>query len=279
MVIPAAGIAPKSEAGGLIPDEALYKMMEDLDSVETMAEAEAAPEPFVEGMVVQPTQDKPFGSNISEVTGPGWVFLYNTMTGEQIRVNRWNLRDALKKTHDDPMHPEYMGRPLFATKRTKKRVLGANRCLLHPKDPDAALYQSWGLPVCLSEHLASPFQVTQHMNHKHKNEWAAIQEYRSKRESDSWNKRQEEILLTLAQRAAIAPAPVATATVATGAVGEVIFPSTTIPGVKVVAPEKPKLEKRQRGHTCGLNRPGAFGHYGENCHACSILKVKAAKKK
>lgn len=202
--------APYAEAGGVVPSELLYQQV---------AEAQETEGPMSDpvGTIIKvPTLDEPMGSEVSEVKGPGWVKLWNTRTGEEVKVNRWLLKDALKKKHDDPAYPAFMTKPLFTTKEMDNKVRGKFACYLYGGNPvcpackkshkphsDFSLYQSWGMRPCVSAHLQSPFDVRSHMEKKHKREWAAIREYEEKEEKKIDQERQDKLLEILVSRAAL----------------------------------------------------------------------------
>src|SRR3990167_8557329 len=78
-----------------------------------------APEPFTpppNTILEAPTADAPLGVVAGEVTGAGWGYVWNTRTGERVRVNRWQLlpqNSVLKKRHTDDAYPEFLGRQMF----------------------------------------------------------------------------------------------------------------------------------------------------------------------
>lgn len=200
--------APYAEAGGPVTTDLLFRQV---------AEAQATEGPVADpvGTIIKhPTPDEPMGSEVSEVSGPGWVKLWNTRTGEEVKVNRWLLKDALKKCHDDPVYPSYLGKPLFQTKAMTNRMRGKLTCYLyggndkcpachksHKPHDDFHLFESWGMRPCIAAHLPSPFDVRSHMEKKHKREWAAIKEYQDKEDKKKDQERQDQLLEILVSRA------------------------------------------------------------------------------
>ena len=149
---------------------------------------EDAPEPGdADEIVVQPTKELPVASQVSEMTGAGWVTIYERLTGEPRQVNRWNLADAMKKLYNSvsaPANPEVWGMTVFTKRPHTVYRLGQYKCLLHPQHPDRAKIAHLGLPSCPAEHLASDTMVLHHMAAKHKAELRMINEDTSRKRED-----------------------------------------------------------------------------------------------
>ena len=109
----------------------------------------------------------------------GYTYIYDSRTGERSICNNNMLRQHLLKKRDD-------GSFVFTTKDPKiplKR--GTLKCLLHLDNPNRAHYDDLGLPTCRKANLTSPFQVTRHMQKRHKQEWATLEQERlAKKEQD-----------------------------------------------------------------------------------------------
>lgn len=133
----------------------------------------------------------PSGVQINKASQP--VPIYEAKTGEKRLIPRINLLMALKKRFNDPSDTEWFGKRVFSQAPGKPFVLGTHKCLLHPDQPERALYDAWGLPVCLSAHLASPEEVRRHMAKKHKSEYAQIKGEQERAEREEDRKRQQEM--------------------------------------------------------------------------------------
>lgn len=198
-------------------DEATFRLFDAMNN------AEEAEDPTFEGVgtvLQKPSNENPMAAVISEISGPGWVYLYNTMTHEKVKVNKWNLQQALKKRHNDPTHPDFMGKPLFSTQKTGDRQYGQFHCYLyggsddkkceacgkvHTKHPMYDQCMDWGMKKCLGAHIPSPFEVRRHMERRHKIEWGAIKEYEDTKRNETYEqqriaevKRNQDILEMLA---------------------------------------------------------------------------------
>ena len=146
-----------------------------------IADAEAAPEPGVEliGQVIAnaeggPPPDAP--ARISKKEGAGYVMIYHTETGEPSIVNRNLLQFQLRKILEN-------GKRAFSARKsdvpTPKR--GKYTCLLHSSSREPWM-DEFALPTCRKATLTSPYQVRLHMQHRHKTEWATIEERRQEME-------------------------------------------------------------------------------------------------
>lgn len=133
--------------------------------------AQDAISPGMEDDLVQmPSKETPWGITIKEMESAGWVTVWDKFTGEPSKVNRNMLETQLLKVNDDGL------RCFTTVKPAIKPWRGSTPCMLHPDSEDRSLYDDMGLPVCKSGNLASEFQMRLHMEHRHKNEWAQLQD-------------------------------------------------------------------------------------------------------
>jgi hypothetical protein len=146
---------------------------------------EKAPEPgslHIKDIIHRGDGDVPATMITQALTSAGWVFIYDTKTGERSVSNRNNLRDNLLKKRDDGSRVFSLRAPVGITPHR-----GTLKCMLHADDPNRKHYDELGLPVCRKSNLTSQFQVMRHMAARHKTELATIeQETRDK-------ERQEEL--------------------------------------------------------------------------------------
>ena len=133
--------------------------------------AQDAISPGMEDDLVQmPSKETPGGITIKEMESAGWVTVWDKFTGEPSKVNRNMLAAQLLKVNDDGL------RCFTTVKPAIKPWRGSTPCMLHPDSEDRSAYDRMGLPVCKSGNLASEFQMRLHMEHRHKNEWAQLQD-------------------------------------------------------------------------------------------------------
>lgn len=126
-------------------------------------------EPSESRVVHEGDEKLPAPMVVSSVKSPGYVYIYDTITGEASLCKPYALKKALEKKRDDGSYVFTTRKPNVAPKR------GTLTCLLHKDDPNRQHYTELGLPVCKKCNLTSPYQVKEHMRHKHPQEFKAIE--------------------------------------------------------------------------------------------------------
>lgn len=128
----------------------------------------------------------------STLTSAGYVYIYDTKTGERSLTNRNMLPAQLAKRREDGSFVFTQNKPARVPKR------GTYKCLLHKDDPNRALYDQWGLAVCPKSNLISEHQVKRHMQNRHKVEWQTIEDARIERERQEDRALQRAFMKTVA---------------------------------------------------------------------------------
>ena len=149
---------------------------------ELMQQVEEAEEPgeLKEGQVVYHGNDEmPLTPRVHSVESAGYVYIYNTKTGDRSMTNRNMLQDQLKKTF-----PEDGARVFTTIKPAFEPPRGTYKCLLHVDGPNRAHYDAIGLATCTKDDLASEYQVQRHMSTRHQMEWANISDEQDRAEKD-----------------------------------------------------------------------------------------------
>jgi len=124
----------------------------------------------------------------AKVKSAGYVRIWDTKTNEMSLCNRNMLGHHLQKRRPD-------GSLVFTTVQPKEGpARGHLKCLLHADNPDRIHYDELGLPVCRKSNLTSPYQVTRHMQKRHKMEWATIKEETDRKEKAEDRKLREKLL-------------------------------------------------------------------------------------
>jgi len=177
----------------VIPEEQeLAELVEDM-----LRQADTAEEPGSsreERIVHRGDNEVPAPMVISTMESAGWVYIYDTRTGERSITNRNMLPTQLQKVRPD-------GSRVFTTvkpKVTPKR--GTLKCLLHPDSPDRARFDEMGLPVCMKSNLTSPYHVRRHMEKRHQAEWAILEQEQRDKERDEDRNFRKLILGTVAKQ-------------------------------------------------------------------------------
>jgi len=205
-----------------------------------LREATVAPEPGVmkQGKIISDgSKDLPLG--VTTLTSAGYVFIYDTVTGEPSKINRNMLATKLKMRRPD-------GTFIFSLKQTVKPARGTYKCLLHADQPQRDFYSSIGLAVCRKDNLTSMFQVERHMQKRHQQEWATIKAERERTEKQEDREFQKSLIavaggkkstVTLASQLPVSEEPVAVG--ATTATNE---PELYISD----KPAKPKVRRKKK---------------------------------
>jgi hypothetical protein len=160
-------------------------------TVELIEEAESAPEPgsFNRRQVIHsPSDTFPIDVQVASLESAGYVYVYDTETGERSVINRNMLETQLSKLRPDGTRFFTTVKPAFEPKR------GTLKCLLHPDDPDRGQYDSWGFPTCTKSNLISEFQVNRHVQIRHRMEWQTIYEERERQEKEEERNFQRQLL-------------------------------------------------------------------------------------
>ena len=165
--------------------------MEDTAKLEELLRGtKGADEPGenLDEIIQKGTDEKPEIGGMT-VTSAGYTIVYDTKTGWPSTINNNNLRQVLRKKRLD-------GSYVFGLRQTVKPVDGTFKCFLHKDDQNRELYNVKGFAVCPKDNLASPYQVTRHMQKRHKTEWGEIEKDRQ----DAEKKEDREFQRTLMSR-------------------------------------------------------------------------------
>jgi len=140
----------------------------------------------------------------SIVESAGYVYIWDTQTGKSSVCNRNMLTSTLGKLRKD-------GTRFFTTVKPNFEPRGGqHKCLLHESDENRSEYDELGLAVCTKDNLDSPYQITRHMQTRHPQEWATIEDINATaaREED---REFQKILIQAAARGAALPTDAAPA--------------------------------------------------------------------
>jgi hypothetical protein len=115
---------------------------------------------------------------VKEISSAGYVYVYDTRTGEKIPVLYYMLPQKLRQRRKDGSFRFDVKNPGIRPKK------GTFKCMLHPDSPNKEHYKELGFRVCTKSNITNAYQLKQHMIHKHPQEWAAIEEERVNREKE-----------------------------------------------------------------------------------------------
>jgi hypothetical protein len=161
---------------------------------ELIKEAEDAPEPGTLSMrevLHRGDSSLPAPVVTAALQSAGYAFIYDTITREQSVTNRDMLPGALKKTRDD-------GSAVFTTRKPDRPPdRGELTCMLHADAPDRDRYDTLGFPSCPKSNLHTQYDVTVHMQRRHRREWASLEQQRVERERNEDRELQHATLAAL----------------------------------------------------------------------------------
>jgi hypothetical protein len=154
---------------------------EVIDREELLRDLEDAPEPgtMTRGQIIHSgSGELPVAMVTQALQSAQYVYLWDTVTYERSVCNRNMLRTNLRKRRKD-------GSFVFTPKDPKKAPYrGTLKCRLHIDHPDRGRYDPLGFPTCPMDNLRSEFDVRRHMQHRHKTEWATIEQDREDRQRE-----------------------------------------------------------------------------------------------
>ncbi len=119
------------------------------------------------------------------------VTVYSAENGRPVAVPAYMLNSVMTKTLED-------GRFMFVAKAedAPEYKLGTIKCFLHPNSPMRGIVEAVGLGAinCRKESLASDHSGRVHAQHRHKQEWAAVQEHLEDKKEEKREARQDKQL-------------------------------------------------------------------------------------
>jgi len=165
-------------------DEMIQQMIAEVDAGD-IGDPAPPPGPGDEGPVLNREIDQGGESlEMPMVTAShshaGYVYVYHIPTGERRAINKNMLPTQLKKTLEDGT-PAFSLRPIANPRIKAPQKL---KCMLHADDPNRNMWDGLGFPVCNKANLTSPYQVSRHMQRRHRDEWATMEQQRETKERD-----------------------------------------------------------------------------------------------
>jgi hypothetical protein len=109
------------------------------------------------------------------------VIVYSAEDGSPTPVPSYRINEVMSLTDTDGNH-----RFVAEAKDAPEHKLGTVKCFLHKDSPERPILEKIGLGgvFCPAEHLASEHSKRIHGFHRHKQEWAAYQEYEENRKGE-----------------------------------------------------------------------------------------------
>ena len=202
----------------MVTEKAMKATSEDGVLEEMIRQAESGgkgvePGTLVAGQVLEAGNEEKPPVVVGSVASAGYVYIYNTRTGEQSITNRNMLPTQLKKRFPDGAKE----RVYTVVEPDIKPRRGTLKCLLHTDQPWRQHYDEIGFPTCMKSNLMNPHQQTQHMKRRHKDEYATIVDEQQTREKEETRQFQQKLMervtvppteAEVQAPAAVAPPPV-----------------------------------------------------------------------
>uniref|UniRef100_A0A6M3LQ40 Uncharacterized protein n=1 Tax=viral metagenome TaxID=1070528 RepID=A0A6M3LQ40_9ZZZZ len=110
---------------------------------------------------------------VKEISGAGYVWVWDTRTYDQIPVLSYMLPSKLRSRRPDGSFRFTTVNPGKLPKR------GTVKCFLHPGSDNRKHYDELGFRVCNKSNITNQYQLQQHMKKKHPQEWEAIEQERA----------------------------------------------------------------------------------------------------
>ena len=157
-----------------------YIMAQDNVAVEEMLrDAEDAEEPgdMRAGAVLSRTAEMTMTT--VELQTAGWVYVYDTQTGDRSVINRNMLPQQLEKKRPN-------GTYVFSTRKPEGVTLarGTLKCFLHEDDPNRENYDRMGFVRCTKSNFISELDRSRHMRTRHPRAHATLENERVREERE-----------------------------------------------------------------------------------------------
>ena len=122
--------------------------------------------------------DQPAPMVVSKISSAGYVYIWETDTFAKVPCLYYMLPSKLRSRRPD-------GSYRFTTiDPGQKPKLGNIKCSLHKDAQNRKHYAELGFRTCPKATLNSPYQLEQHMKKRHPQEWAAIEQERTRQEKE-----------------------------------------------------------------------------------------------
>ena len=113
---------------------------------------------------------------LHEITSAGYVKVYSTEDGAEAYTLYYRLPQILRQRLPNGKYRWTVADPGI------RPFKGQVKCMLHPDDPNRKHYALLGFRECNKHNLTSLHQLNLHMQRRHPQEWATIEEERKEKE-------------------------------------------------------------------------------------------------
>ncbi len=173
----------------------IAEMMRDAKVTDIPSEATKDP------LLHKGDEEQPAPMTVRQISSAGYVYIFNTQTGDRVPVLYYMLPSRLRRRRPD-------GSFIFTTNDPKIEPLkGLLKCYLHEDSPSRAEYTVLGFRTCRKSNITNEYQRRQHMKLKHKAEWATIEDSRKERERQEDRELQQLFIKSQLPKEEPAPEP------------------------------------------------------------------------
>lgn len=130
----------------------------------------------------------PAPMTVKEISSAGYAWIWDTRTFEKVPVLYYMLQSKLRKKRDDGSYR------FTAFDPGEKPIRGTIKCMLHKDGENRKHYDELGFRVCNKENISNQYELTRHMQKKHPQEWAAMEQEKKERERQEDRQLQKLIL-------------------------------------------------------------------------------------
>jgi len=151
-------------------DALINEMLRDAKTVQLPSELTSNP------VIHKGDATQPAPMTVKEISGAGYVYVWDTRTFEKIPILYYMLPSKLRSRRED-------GSFRFTTTEPKEKPYrGTIKCMLHADSPNRKHFDELGFRVCPKSNITNQHQLRLHMMHRHRQEWTAIEQERQDKE-------------------------------------------------------------------------------------------------
>ena len=170
-------------------------MVDQVESMEElMRDAEVAEEPgdLKQGSTVASTSNG-MTMTAAELQSAGYVYVYDTKTGDRSTINRNMLPGVLQKRRDD-------GSYFFSTKIPDIEIhQGTIKCVLHPDDENRKKYDSFGFITCKKSNFRTILDRDTHLRNRHKRAYETLRNEEAREQKEIERLERQMLTKTLSE--------------------------------------------------------------------------------
>lgn len=170
-------ILKELESRGIVPGEELERVIQKTGGEVVSAGGEEGVDDEGNPIVVSPAV-------MVATTGAGYTTVYHMETGLDSQCSNNMLPAQLRKKLPNGKRAFTINAPGTVGGPTTTPTEGTLVCYMNPAHEMYSVCQEFGFTDCVKSNIASPYEVIQHMRHRHKQEWDALENRREQADRD-----------------------------------------------------------------------------------------------